>query len=426
MTNLLSAVSGQFGKTLIFSTLLPVIVFIVMARVFAVPLLPPDLQILGGFESLDPQWKLAVTTFAALVLTGLLYNLNIPIIRFYEGYPWKESWIGKWKVERSRARFDALDARWRGMRTLVYAASPGDEVTEPWTAIGLAVNRQFPNRRALVLPTRLGNTIRSFEFYPDLQYGMDAIALWPRLIGVLDKEYAAAVDEAKGSFDFMLNCAVLSAATSVMILVAGLLRPIPLAIPGRSAGWLIEIAAFAALSHLFYLVSVGRAAAWGEMVKGAFDLYRSALLRQLGYQQTPATRAEERELWDDVSRQILYGDSPRLQIPAYSPRALSARGEPPYVPLEVGRGVTHATTGTHEEMIVTIRVGNTDSKKRTVEGVRVTDTLPEGFDYVWDSAEIGGAKIPVSGSNPHVFTIGDVASGHPVELTYRAVARGKK
>jgi len=426
MNNLLSAVSGQFGKTLIFSTLLPVIVFIVMARIFAVPLLPPDLRILGGFESLDPQWKLAVTTFAALVLTGLLYNLNIPIIRVYEGYPWRESWIGRWKIERARARFDALEVRWRGMRTLVYAAAPADEVVERWTAIGLAVNRKFPNRHGLVLPTRLGNTIRSFEFYPDAQYGMDAIVLWPRLIGVLEKEYAAAVDEAKASFDFMLNCAVLSAATSGAILVAGLLWPIPLAIPGRSAAWLIEIAAFAALSHLFYLVSVGRAAAWGETVKGAFDLYRGALLRQLGFQQTPATRAEERTLWDDVSRQILYGDSPHLQILAYSPRALSAQGEPSYLPLEVGRGVAHTAAGTREEMIVTLRVANLDAKGRTATGVLVTDTLPEGFDYKWDSAEVGGDPIPVSGPNPHVFTIGDVAPGHPVELTYRAVARSKK
>jgi len=426
MSNLLSAVSGQFGKTLIFSTLLPVIIFIVLARVFAVPLLPPDLQILGGFEALDPQWKLAVTTFVALVLTGLLYNLNIPIIRFYEGYPWRESWIGKWKIERARSRFDALKARWRGMRTLVYASSPADEILDRWREIGSAVNRQFPNERGLVLPTRLGNTIRSFEVYPNVQYEMDAIVLWPRLLGVMEKEYAAAVDEAKSSFDFMLNCAVLSAATSALILVTGLLRPIPLAVPGRSAAWLIEIAAFALLSHLFYLVSVGRAAAWGEMVKGAFDLYRGALLRKLGYEEAPATRAEERQLWDDLSRQILYGDSPRLQIPAYSPRALSARGEPSHLPLEVGRGVTHATTGTHEEMIVTLRVTNLDSKERMAKNVLVTDTLPEGFDYVWNTAERDGNEIPVSGPNPHVFTVGDVAPGQPVELTYRAVARSKK
>jgi hypothetical protein len=211
-----------------------------------------------------------------------------------------------------------------------------------------------------------------------------------------------------------------------MILVVGLLRPIPLAIPGRSAAWLIEIAAFGVLSHLFYLVSIGRAAAWGEMVKGAFDLYRGALLRQLGYQQTPATRAEERELWDDLSRQILYGDSPRLQIPAYTPCALHARGEPSYLPLEVARGVTHITAGTHEEILVTIRVTNPDAKGHTTEKVLVTDALPEGFDYGWDTAEIGGTKIPVNGSNPYVFTIGDVAPGHPVELTYRAVARNKK
>jgi len=312
------------------------------------------------------------------------------------------------------------------MRTLDYANSLPDGIVGRWIAIGSAVNRQFPNAPAFALPTRLGNTIRSFEIYPDVQYGMDAITLWPRLLGVLDKEYAAAVDESKASFDFTLNCAALSAATSAIILLAGLLWPIPLAIPGRSAVWLTEVVVFAALSHWFYLLSINRAAAWGEMVKGAFDLYRGALLRQLGYQQTPVTRAEEIRLWDLVSRQILYGSSPRAQTPAYVPDTVSAGGEPPYLPLEVGRGVTRTATG--EEIIVTLRVTNIDSKGRTATNVQVTDQLPEGFDYGWDTAEIDGrkAKVPMSGANPHVFTVGDVAPLHPVELTYRAVARSKK
>ncbi len=433
MNSLLSAVSGQVGKTLVLSTLLPVLVFVVAARIFVVPLLPNDLQALSAFESLDPEWKLAATTFAALVLTGLLFNLNIPIIRFYEGYPWKESWIGKWKVKRAQARFDTLQARWTGMRTLLYAQSPPaallthqGSIATRWQKVGAAVNRQYPHRRDLVLPTRLGNVIRSFEAYPDVQYGMDSITLWPRLVAVLDKEYAAIIDESKASFDFTLNCAVLSGVTSAAALLAGLLRPIPLAIPGRGLLWLIEIVAFAALSYWFYLLAAGRAVAWGEMVKGAFDLFRGALLQQLGYQQAPATRGEERQLWDDISLQILYGDSPRVPFPAYQACTLSAQGEPAYVSLKVGRGVQHVAGSTPEVLILTIRVTNIDPKRRPATDVKVTDVVPEGFVYLWDTAEVGGRKIDVSGSSPHVFVIGDVTPIQPVELTYRAVARNKK
>jgi uncharacterized repeat protein (TIGR01451 family) len=431
LNNLLSAVSGQFGKALIFGTLLPVIVFVLLARIFVIPLLPAGLQAFEAFESLDPEWKLAATSFLTLVLTGLLLNLNIPIIRFYEGYPWKESWIGGWWLKRARARFDALQARWRGMRTLIYVSEPPAtyeasqaEIVERWREIGLAVNRELPSQRDLVLPTRLGNVIRSFESYPDVQYGMDSIVLWPRLIAVIDKEYAAAIDESKAAVDFMLNSAVLSAVLSVAILLSGLLHPVPLAVAGWTSIWLIEIAVFVALSYGFYLLSIGRASAWGEVVKGAFDLYRGALLGKLGYEQVPATRAEERLLWEDLSVQILYGDSPRVQLPPYSSPGLSVRCEPPYLRLEAGRGVTQTMKA--GKMVVTVRVAHPDRSGRTAMNVLVTDTLPEGFDYVWNTAKVAGRKVAVSGSNPYVFAVGAMAPGSFLKLTYHASARNSQ
>jgi hypothetical protein len=249
--NLLSAVSGQLGKALVFGTLLPVIVFLFLAWLLVIPLLPADLRVLTAFRALEPEWRLAAGSFAALVLAGLLLTLNTPVIRVYEGYPWRESWIGRWCIRRQQARFDALWSRWRGMRTLVYAADPPApfekhrlEVQQRWAKIGLAVNREFPNKGDLVLPTRLGNVIRSFERYPDVQYGIETIVLWPRLVGVMDKDYAVSVDDSKSAFDFMINNSVLSAATAAGILVAGLARPIPLQVPGRWLSWLIEIVVF--------------------------------------------------------------------------------------------------------------------------------------------------------------------------------------
>jgi len=37
--------------------------------------------------------------------------------------------------------------------------------------------RDFPWRESLVLPTRLGNIIRSFEFYADREYGRDSVSI---------------------------------------------------------------------------------------------------------------------------------------------------------------------------------------------------------------------------------------------------------
>jgi hypothetical protein len=94
VTNILSSISGQFSKSLILGTFFPVMVFVILAQIFVVPLLPSDWLVLRQLETLDTQWRVVVILLLAIVLSGLLYNLNIPIIRFYEGYPWQDSWIG--------------------------------------------------------------------------------------------------------------------------------------------------------------------------------------------------------------------------------------------------------------------------------------------------------------------------------------------
>jgi hypothetical protein len=84
---------------------------------------------------------------------------------------------------------------------------------------------------------------------------------------------------------------------------------------------------------LFYLMMVGRAATWGEKVKGAFDLYRRPLLAQLAYQVVPKTLGEERALWIDISQQVVFGDSPRVRPAEFTGRAVAARGEPRHATL---------------------------------------------------------------------------------------------
>lgn len=486
MTNILSSISGQFSKSLILGTFLPVIVFVLLFRILVAPFFPYDLPLLAPLETLDTEWQVIAISLLAIVLSGMLYNLNIPIIRFYEGYPWKDTWIGKRRVQRYQEQFNAAVARWRGMRTLLDAMDdslPGDkrnpQIETYWNKIARGVNTEFPKDATSVLPTRLGNVIRSFENYPKRQYGIDAITLWTRLIAKVDKDYAAAIGDAKTSFDFMVNCSMLSAVLSLALLITGLLDP-TLFYPTMWASgriwllWLVEILVFAASAYLFYLGSLGRAGAWGALVKGAFDLYRWDLLKQLGYTRMPSTMVEERALWDDISKQLVFGDSPEVRLPEYGGTSATARSYPPVVDLEVARGISPpalnagggratrdagapaasvgdmqvmrdanapalsaggvqvvrdtsapATDGAVTITLSVLYVEYAGAEERYARDVVVTDTVPDGFDYEWNSAHIDNRAVRVVGANPYQFYIGDLCLGSSVILTYRVLPREK-
>jgi uncharacterized repeat protein (TIGR01451 family) len=430
MTDILSTISGQFSKSLILGAFLPAAIFVVLGVIFVVPLFPVDSPLLTSLQVLDTQSKLLTILFLTIVLSCLLHNLNIPIIRLYEGYPWKDSWIGQRCTRRYQAKFDAVQARWRGMRTLVYALraqNPSDRrspaIEAEWGRIGRIVDTEFPPYRRMLLPTRVGNVIRSFESYSYRQYGIEAITLWTRLIAKIDKDYAAATDDAKTSFDFTLNSSVLSMILGAAILIVGLCCPSALSLPSLWVRWLFEVIGFGVLAYSFYLCSIPRASAWGAMVKGAFDLYRWDLLEQLGYKRVPVTMKEERALWDDISLQMMYGDSPKVRMAEYAAMHTLARGEPYVVDLEIGRGIS--VPAGDRVVTVTLCVKNVDAQGRTAMNVVVTDTLPDGFDYEWNSACVDNSNVPVVGVNPYQFNIGNLNPGKEVTLTYRMIFRKK-
>jgi len=326
MTSLLSAISGNFSRSLVLGTFFPVALFVLLGVLLVVPLLPGDVVALQPLAELDKEWKTVAVTGVALLMTGLLYNLNTPVIRFYEGYPWRQSWLGQWRTAvhvRRMQRAELLRPALRRLAQAVRADDPRDPRIAEWNAfqseLGRTLKAEYPISATEVLPTRLGNVVRSFEEYPRWRYGMSAIPLWPRLVAVIDKEYAAVVEDAKSSLDFMLNCSLLSGLLAGILLFAGLLAPARVH-PGE---WLAQVAVLAGAAYVFYTGSVARAHAWGAQVRGAFDLYRGDLLAKLGYGWKPATPDEEREIWRTISRQMVFGDPPPgLGAPlAYGPSA---------------------------------------------------------------------------------------------------------
>ena len=385
------------------------------------------LQPLGTFSE---EWPVLAAIFIIIVLTGLLYNLNIPIIRFFEGYPWQESYLGKWRTRLYRMKFREGQEQHKGIRTLLRSMPQSDPdyaaILRSWSAADEALRKTYPNKELLILPTRLGNVIRSFERYPDVQYGMESILLWTRLVSVIDKDYSSVITDAKTSLDFMLNSSVLSAILAFAALILGLVFPQhTLASSALLIAWIAEIVAFFILAYLFYLGAIPRAGAWGETVKSAFDLYRWDLLESLGYEQKPKTPGSERDLWKKISVQMIYGDHP--QRGAHIDYAQSKPPTPPFaasssadITLSLSRGIIQLEDPRATQVVVQVR--NPDAAQIASQVV-IVEAIPEGYDYLWGSASSPGYKVSVEGANPYKFSIGDLQPQESVSLSYTLLRR---
>jgi hypothetical protein len=425
MTGILSSLSSHFGKALMLGAFLPSTIFVILWSIFIEPIFPAIQTFLKPLGIYSQEWLVLAALFIIVVLTGMLHNLNIPIIRFYEGYPWQYSRLGKRKAKAYQAKYEQAQARQHGIRTLLRAMKSSDpdysKVTRYWSRSGDVFRRAYPNRDLLILPTRFGNVIRSFERYPDEQYKIESILFWTRLVSKIDKEYAVVIADSKTSVDFMVNSSLINGVLAFSALVLGLIYPQnTLGSPSLCVAWFAKLLGFSVLAYLFYLGAISRASAWGETVKAAFDLYRWDLLKQMGYQQLPKTRKAERALWNNISVQLTYGDHPdRGPLLDYSdpsaqklPSALSAT---PGLSLTLSRGVSR--TADERTLQVVLEVQNPD-RQSVASQVVVTDQVPAGYEYVWASAVSCGHTLSVEGANPYTFSIGDLPPEGAAQIRY--------
>lgn len=424
MGSLLSAISGQFAKVVTLGTLFPVLIISILNVMLVTSIFPNSELLQTQLKRIavgETTWGAVALTFVVLVITGILYNLNIPIIRLYEGYPWQKSLIGALLVQRKKKRLtEAMrlrsDSR-KCLRRMTKVDPWNERVPELWAqydALAFMLNTELPGDEEDILPTRLGNAIRSFELYSTSAYGIDAIVLWPRLVAKIDSGFASTIDEAKASFDFMLNCSFLSALTALSIVGIGLSRPTPLAWQNE-APWVWRTVFFGLIAIVFYEFSIGRAKAWGDQVKAAFDLYRLPLLDALGYKQKPISYFEEIAIWSKISAQLLFADSRESPLP-YTPLPTRATVLPPEIELVITREFEQILP--NGNIPVTITIENKDRAQRTANAVKLIETVPEGFGYVLQTARVSSGILRVRDLKPLEFAIDSIASGSQIVVTY--------
>ena len=290
-----------FDRNFAVGYLLPVVVAATacLGLLHAVDLLPDSLTklastdlVVGGTAAGFGLWLAAVVLLAT----------NRGLIRLLEGYGWCNPARLFSCIERNR--YHALRLELDQLKIERQTAKD---------ALGLADRRirahekkaeRFPDNEAFLLATAFGNTVRAFEVYSRVAYGLDAVAGWSRLLAVVPKDFRRLLDDAKAQVDFWVNLWFLTLLAS----------PLPCAIAVWQHSWKLGWLTVAAL--LFAWLSAARARNgaldWGDLVKAAFDVYRVDLCHKLGY-RLPISQKEERAFWEACTQLFAYRNPKRLE-----------------------------------------------------------------------------------------------------------------
>lgn len=258
------------------------------------------------FPTLLPSLKaepLIGTTILGLVtwLGGvILLAANRDVYRLFEGY-WRFnpfrlfSFVERWRYRKLKRRILELDRAYDSY--LTEQEEPSEEINLRRGRLLRLEAERFPDREEYLLPTAFGNTIRAFEVYSRVMYGLETIQGWSRLISVIPNNHLKLVDDAKAQADFWLNLRALSC-----------LFVIEYAAVSTYAGrW--DYIWFPVIAFTLALVAAWRAKSaaveWGEIVKASFDVYLPSLLTKLQFPY-PATKEAEINLWREFSQGIIY------------------------------------------------------------------------------------------------------------------------
>lgn len=285
-------VAGIFSRSFVVGFFLPAFfVLLLLAQCLTTEFLP------SIYEQYRDGTRVVILGGTALLAGLLLLGLNYPILRALEGYPlrarrdrWYARWLHDWLVGRHRKRFD------NELRTARSGASPELKGQAAWR-----LDLYFPDTPNALLPTRFGNAVRAFERHSAKRWGLDSIALWPRielLIGQEERDLAA---NAHGDAAFFVNLSLLTVVAGVLLIIDGILYG-PLSRPWLWAYLIPFIAAY-----VLYRWSVGAATRWGSVIRAGIDIHRFELYEKLGVRAPTDFTDELDTVGPAVSGTLLYG-----------------------------------------------------------------------------------------------------------------------
>ena len=300
-----------FDRNFIVGYFLPAAVFIAASHWLISREFNLKLEFFGDLFKKDIGDNLLIFGLLSFVGGILLAVANLVLLRFLEGY-WplgldrRLNWVEKWRYRRLGKSIDRVNRQYRVYQTL--GKEPCNKLKIKLARLSLQSAERFAPEEHLLLPTSLGNILRAAEAYPRVMYGIDGVAGWNRLLGVVPTEYLNLVNVARTNLDLWVNLCVLSllilAEYVVLAVYSGHLPKQQVAANQGYWFFLVPILS-AAFFFISFIMAKKAAVIWGNWFKSAFDLYLADLRDKLGL-VVPEDRAEERKSWGVFSQATIY------------------------------------------------------------------------------------------------------------------------
>lgn len=326
---MLSSLSNVFGRPFIIGFALPTIIFFIACSTT----LPYSFfRDEAGSFLLEPNTaEVAYIVLCVWLAAIFLSILNTPIYRFLLGYYWPLRDSKQLREEQKKA-FMSLSSEYQKLATKSEdnqdqssnADSDKDKDYRAAQKLLSLLRTHFPYEETSLMPTRLGNAVRSFERYPNSVYGGDGVALWGRLLGVAPEKSIEVVNDEKSKCDFFVNLCFFA---SLYFLLSSLIAVFHLAainnddcvlshcklFHAHNTGLGVLGATVAVIStRLFYNASVYMAVQWGNAVRALFDVSINELLEVMGVADLPDANSKRNAL-TKISMQAVYAEPANLE-----------------------------------------------------------------------------------------------------------------
>jgi len=282
--------AGVFSRYFVVGFFVPAFVVLV-----AVSQVLPDEALPAVYLDAGNGARVAVLGGASLLAGLILLGMHYQALRLFEGYPLAARWYTR-----------PLDRvlKWRQSKRLAKALKKANALTDDVAKSNALwhISLSFSTDDERVLPTSFGNAVRAFEITSTHRWGLNAIAIWPRIQLLLTNEEQRVVSEAESNVAFFINGALLAA-------LAGFALGIDKIVEGQLTfpNGLLYLIPFA-IAVLAYRASIGTVADWGSTVIASIDLHRREAYTRLGVRKPVNFSDERNNIAPAVSATLLFGE----------------------------------------------------------------------------------------------------------------------
>lgn len=229
------------------------------------------LLVSSGAWSGYPEWRAAVQSLtdlgigsvATLLVGGvalglLIHPIQTSIVQFFEGY-WGASDLARYarsaRIAHHQRRFEIIERK---------------DVEED-NQEARRLRNSYPEKLDWVMPTRLGNVLRSYEMRVGRQYGLEALTILPHMALVARTVDVRYLDDQRAQLDLAVRLsftALLACTLSVVFL-------------WRDGLWLLVAMVPYGFAYLAYRGAIVTAHEYGMAMTTLVDLNRFALYERM-------------------------------------------------------------------------------------------------------------------------------------------------